>query len=415
MKQYQLVCSVCGTPIYEEPPCRCPKCHAPAEPLIDVLEDPERSRSVIEGGCNKVVWDYADLLPVEGAVPVTLGEGNTPLLKADRLGEEYGFGSLWLKNETLNPTSTYKDRFAAVALTIEKDRGARAVALGSAGNAANAVAAFATKAGLKCFVFLPPGAVAERGFQIRSYGAQLLRCEYTTADCNAMAEECEKIYGWKSLGTIMIGNPLACEGYKTMGYEIGKQLGFRAPDWIVVPTGGGALFSKVFKAFEDMKKLGMIDKLPHMVSAQAEGCSPFVDAWERDLDEAEDWPTIPDTCAFAIADVIPFDSRKVIDIYRKTGGRAVSATDPEIITAMQELARREAVIAEPSSACAFAVAKKLRAKGVIGPDESVVCVLTGSGLRDLRLFAEYQTDPVPYFARPDFDLIRPTIDAYLAK
>ena len=126
MKQYQLVCSVCGTPIYEEPPCRCPKCHAPAEPLIDVTEDPERFRKIIEGGCDTGVWDYAELLPAEGAEPVTLGEGNTPLLKADNLAREYDFGELYLKNETLNPSSTYKDRFASLALTIEKARGARA-------------------------------------------------------------------------------------------------------------------------------------------------------------------------------------------------------------------------------------------------------------------------------------------------
>ncbi len=415
MKNYKLVCSVCGTPIEQKPPCRCPKCNAPAEPFIDVMEDPEKSRRIIENGCNKGVWDYKELLPAADLEPVTLGEGNTPLLKADNLAADYGFGSLYLKNETLNPSSTYKDRFGTLAVTIEKARGAKAVALGSAGNAANGIASFAAKAGLKCFVFLPPGAVAERGFQVRGYGAKLLRCEHTIADCIAMANECEKAYGWKALGTCMVDNPIGCEGYKTCGYEIGKQLGFKSPDWILVPTGGAALLSKIYKAFEDMKKLGMVDSIPHMVSVQAEGCAPLVDAWERGLDEAEEWPKPPNTCAFAIADTVTFDSRKAIEIFRKTGGCAVSASDPEIILAMQELMAREAVVAEPSSACAFACAKKMRAAGTIGPNDSVVCVITGSGLRDLRLMAEYQTGEVPYFDEPDFSRIKAKIDEYLAE
>ena len=180
MKKYRLVCSVCGKPFERDTePYVCESCGGLLEPEFDLAANASHYREVIRGGCVSGVWDYRDLLPVEGVeAPVTLSEGNTPLLTASNLGPIVGVEQLFLKNETLNPSGTYKDRFATVALSIEKARNTPAVALGSAGNAANAMAAYSAKAGMPCFVILPPGAVAERGWQVRGYGANLIRMEH---------------------------------------------------------------------------------------------------------------------------------------------------------------------------------------------------------------------------------------------
>ena len=303
MKKYRLVCSVCGKPFERDTePYVCESCGGLLEPEFDLAANASHYREVIRGGCVSGVWDYRDLLPVEGVeAPVTLSEGNTPLLTASNLGPIVGVEQLFLKNETLNPSGTYKDRFATVALSIEKARNTPAVALGSAGNAANAMAAYSAKAGMPCFVILPPGAVAERGWQVRGYGANLIRMEHTIDDCISMAKQGEALFGWKSLTTNMLTNPLPSDGYKTVGYEIGKQLNFQMPDWIVVPVGGGALMNKIYKGCKDMLELGLIDKIPRFVGAQASGCAPLVDAYQKGLKNPEIWPGVPQTVAFAIA------------------------------------------------------------------------------------------------------------------
>ena len=416
MKNYRLVCSVCGKPFARDSePYVCESCGGMLEPEFDLAGETEHYREVIRGGCRSGVWDYRDLLPVEDVEePVTLGEGNTPMLHARNLAKVVGVDQLFLKNETLNPSGTYKDRFATVALSIEKAKHTPAVALGSAGNAAAAMSAYSAKAGMPCFVLLPPGAVAERGWQVRGYGANLIRMEYTIDDCIQMAKQGESLFGWKSLTTNMLTNPLASDGYKTVGYEIGKQLDFQMPDWIVVPVGGAALFNKVYKGCKDMLELGLIQKMPRFVGAQAAGCAPMVDAYRKGLKQPEKWPGVPETVAFAIADVCVYDGITSMDILEKTGGCAEEATDEEILEAMHLIASKEAVVAEPASACSVACARKLVTKGVIQPSESVLCILSGNGMRDLKLMEQGQKE-VPFVKYHDVAAVEAAVKNYLSQ
>ncbi len=414
MGNFRLVCSVCGMPSdQKKSPYTCPNCGGLLEPEFDLNGQAEHYREVICDGCRTGVWDYRDLLPVDDEViPVTLGEGNTPLLRAERLAKIIGVDELFLKNETLNPSGTYKDRFATVALSIEKAKKTPAVALGSAGNAAAAVAAYSAKANMPCFVILPPGAVAERGWQVQGYGANLIRMEYTIDDCINMAKEGEAIFGWKSLTTNMLTNPLASDGYKTLGYEIGKQLKFRMPDWIVIPVGGAALFNKIYKACKDMFDLGLIDKIPRFVGAQAAECAPLVDAYQKGLKKPAVWDGVPQTVAFAIADVCVYDGVTALDIIEKTGGCAVAATEEQIMEAMHLIASKEAVVAEPASACSVACARNLIARGDIKSSDSVLCILSGNGMRDLKLMREGFKE-VPYVKHNDRDAIKVAVRDYL--
>ena len=397
MKTYQLICSICGK-IHEsgKEPYVCTHCGGQLEPNIPLGKDVERYRKVICSGCRHGLWDYQDILPVEGIrQPITLGEGNTPLISANNLARSIGLKELLLKNETLNPSGTYKDRFASVALSIEKAKNTPAVALGSAGNAASAVSAYSAKAGMPCFVLLPPGAVAERGWQVQGYGAKLIRMEHTIDDCINMAKKGEELFGWKSLTTNMLMNPLASDGYKTIAYEIGKQMSFKAPDWIVVPVGGGALLSKIYKGYCDMFDLGLVDKMPHFVGAQADSCAPLVDAYQKGLSSPEKWKGIPQTIAFAIADVCVYDGVTTMSAVTASNGCAIAVSDEKILDAMHMIAQQEGIIAEPASACSLACTKELVEQGAIKHSESVVCILSGSGLRDLKLFKEMQEDEVP--------------------
>lgn len=412
MKEYKLVCSVCGRPFSGKDEYLC-SCGGQLEPYFDLKANAEEYRDIIRNGCVNGVWDYKKMLPVGDERPVTLGEGATPLLDADKLADLIGVKSLYLKNETLNPSGTYKDRFATVALTIEKAKNTPAVALGSAGNAANAVAAYAAKAGLPCFVLLPPGAVAERGWQIRGYGAKLIRMEHTIDDCIQMAKRGEELFGWKSLTTNMLTNPLPSDGYKTIAYELGKQLSWKMPDWIVIPVGGAALFNKVYRGMADMLELGLIDKMPHFVGAQAVGCAPMADAYERKLKKPEVWPKAPETVAFAIADICVYDGVTAMDIVEKTGGCAVAVEDSETLEVMHLIAEKEAVVAEPASACSVSCARKLVRDGVIKSDDSVVCILSGSGLRDLKLMEAGQSGKVPYITHGDVEAVKQAVYNYM--
>ncbi len=414
MKKYQLVCSVCGKPFEDEAePYVCPACGGLMEPRIDLSAQAEHYRQVIRDGCQTGVWDYRDLLPVEGVdEAVTLGEGNTPLLSADRLAKVIGVESIFLKNETVNPSGTYKDRFATLALSMEKAKKTPAVALGSAGNAAAAMAAYSAKAGMPCFVLLPPGAVAERGWQVRGYGANLIRMEHTIDDCISMAKQGEILFGWKSLTTNMLTNPLPSDGYKTIGYEIGKQLDFQVPDWVIVPVGGAALLNKIYKGFQDMLELGLIDKIPRFVGAQAAGCAPLADAFQKGLSKPEIWPGVPQTVAFAIADVCVYDGVTALDVLKKTGGGAEAATDEEILEAMHLIASKEGVVAEPASACSVACARKLVQKGIIRTADRVLCVLSGNGMRDLKLMEQGQKE-VPFVKHRDVEGVKAAVNAYL--
>ena len=302
-------CTVCHKP-YIGPKNHyvCTYCGASIESPVDLKKDPDHLRDVLRKGSEDGIWGYRDFFTVpEDAQPVTMGEGNTPLIHTDRLGAFYGMKNLYLKNETLNPSGTYKDRFATVAMTLAKEDGIKQVAIGSAGNAAAAVAAYAAKADMECFIMLPPGAVKERAWQNMAYGGHFIYGLGGVNDCVKMAEDGEAIFGWKNMCTTMMNNPLACDGYKTIAYEAARSMKFEAPDYVICPVGGGIVVSKVYKGYEEMYELGMIDHLPKMIAVQAAGCAPLVKAYDEGKKATEKWEN-GDTIAFAIFDPVTFEA-----------------------------------------------------------------------------------------------------------
>ena len=412
MKTYKLVCSVCGTLSSKiEAPFVCENCGGQLEPVIQVSK--LDFKKIVENGCNRGVWDYKELLPLDGIEePVTLGEGATPLIKADNIAKMLGMKAIYAKNETLNPSGTYKDRFSTVALSIEKAKNTTAVALGSAGNAAASISAYSAKANIPCFVMLPPGAVAERAWQVRGYGAHLIKMENTIHDCIQHAKMGENLFGWKSLTTNMLTNPLASDGYKTVSYEIGKQLAWKVPDWVIVPVGGAALISKIYKGFKDLKENGVTDKMPHIVAVQSEHCAPLVKAFHQQASVPEIWDGIPKTSAFAIADVCSYDGAAALDAIYKTNGYAETVSEEEILNAMNTLASKEGIVAEPASSCTVACLIKMLEKGIIQKEDSVCCIITGNGMRDLKLFNEGKKE-VPYIKYKDDDSFISTVSSIL--
>ncbi len=409
---FSLSCTICKKP-YSGPTDQyiCPYCGGSIEVPVDLKTDPESLRNVLRNGSNHGIWGYRKFLPIEENVtPVSLEEGNTPLIHASRLGREFGLENLYIKNETLNPSGTYKDRFGTVAITYEKNLGTHAVALGSAGNAAAAVSAYSAVAEIACFILLPPGAVLERAYQNMSYGAHFIRANGNIKDCIDTVVAGVKAFGWRNLCTTMLHHPYGAEGYKTIAYEIAKSLCFDVPEYILCPVGGGILISKVYRGFTEMYNLGLIDKMPKMVGVQATGCAPLVKAFRAHQKQTEYWEN-PETIAFAINDPCTFEGVTTLDVLYKSNGFAEDVTDEEILSAMKMTAAKEAILPEPASASVIAAAKKLAANGTLKKEDSIVCVVTGSGLRDLKLFAS-EKHQSPEVRLHNMDDLRKAVEFY---
>lgn len=385
---FPLSCTICGKP-YTGPTDEyvCTYCGGSIEPLVDLNSDPEGLKKILRNGSENGIWGYRKFLPVgEDITPITRGEGNTPLVKTDRLGKEYGLDNLYIKNETINPTGSYKDRFATVAISLEKAAGAKAVALGSAGNAAAAVAAYSAVAGIKCFILLPPGSAQERAWQNVSYGGRFIRAVGHVNDAIDLVVAGAKAFGWKNVCTTMLHHPYGAEGYKTIAYEVARSMDFDVPDYILCPVGGGILISKIYRAYTEMFKLGLIDRLPRMVGVQAEGCAPLVKAFEENARKTEFWNDAR-TIASSINDPVTFEGVTTLDVLYRSQGFAVSVNDDEILQAMRLAASREAILPEPASATVLAAAKNLAANGTFKRGDKIVCIATGSALRDLKILA----------------------------
>lgn len=392
-----LHCSVCGAPYTGNTnKYVCPHCGASIEPGLDLSAQRERARALLcSGGTGSGIWRYRAMFPgMDNVAPITMGEGDTPLQRADKLEAAYGIARLYLKDETLNPTGTYKDRFATLALSQFRAEKASAVALGSAGNAGSAVAAYSAKAGIPCYVVLPEGGVFARAQQAMSYGARFIRTKGEVNDCIELIELGVDRYHWRNGCTTMLHNPLASEGYKTIVYEIFRQMDGALPDVILCPIGGGILISKVYRACCELKTLGLVDRIPRLVGVQAAGCPPVVWAIENGAEETPVWKD-PKTVAGSINDPVTFEGRTALHVIRASEGTAVAVTDEEILAAMRLTAQKEAVLAEPASAAAIAAVKKLLDTGWLSKDACAVSIVTGSALRDLPLFSAGETPDVP--------------------
>lgn len=334
------------------------------------------------------LWRYRELLPLpKGVEPDSLGEGGTPLLSADALAQRLGLpaGTLWVKDEALNPTGSFKARGMAVAVPMAKHLGAKKLAVPSAGNAGGAMSAYAARAGLEAHVFLPRDVPVANRIECEIFGARVTLVDGLINECARMVQERKEAEGWFDVSTLK--EPFRVEGKKTMGYEIAEQLGWVLPDVILYPTGGGTGLIGMDKAFEEMEALEWIGpKRPRMVSVQAEGCAPIVRAFDQGLHEA---PPIEHATTIAAGLRVPgaIGDFIMLDILRKTGGCAVAVPDRELIAAASEMGATTGVCASPEGGASLAALRRLVATGWVKPGERIVLFNTGSGTKSIEALA----------------------------
>ena len=382
----------------------CVECGAPAPPDRDLLLCP-RCDNLLEADYDYArlareldrdalwrrpddVWRWAELLPVlDPSKIVTLGEGGTPLLRSERLAQACGVRELWLKSDaTANPTGSLKDRSITVAATKAREFGYGVLACDSTGNKASSTAAYAARAGLRSVVFCPYDTPVPKMAQAVFFGARLIRVKAHYSEINAMYRRLihSGRVKWYDCGT---DNPFRYEGKKTYAYEIAQALGWRAPDRIVHPAGGGMSLAKTWKGFDELNRLGWVTGRPKMTLAQGANCAPIVRAWEAGSGSAgpvSKGATI--ASALAVSDPGLLGARALAAI-RASGGAAAAVTDAEIREAMRDLAR-EGLFIEPSGSVALAALRRLVRDGKVDAEESVVCVLTGSGFKDFERILE---------------------------
>src|SRR5262252_1246771 len=331
-------------------------------------------------GRESSLWRYREVLPVEDEKNVlSLGEGMTPLIKTDRLAGSLGLSNLYIKDEGVNPTGSFKARGMAVAISMAKELGAKKLAVPSAGNAAGALAAYAAKAGLPAYIFMPNDTPKANIIECQQTGAHVTLIDGLITDCGKIIAERKEQEGWFDVSTLK--EPYRVEGKKTMGYELAEQLNWELPDVILYPTGGGTGLIGMWKAFDEMERMGWIGaRRPRMISVQAEGCAPIVKAFAAGASTGAD---IPDAHTVAAGLRVPkaIGDFIMLDILRKSGGTAVGVPDAEIMAAVKEIGSAEGIFTAPEGAACLPVLRRLIEGGKIGRDETVVLFNTGSGAK----------------------------------
>lgn len=398
-----LRCRECGREYEPAPIYTCEWCFGPLEVAYDYDAIAAAvSREKIAAG-PPTLWRYADLLPVDGNPAVDLGTGCTPLVRADRLAAELGLGEVWVKNDTRNPTNSFKDRVVSVALSKALDFGFAVAACASTGNLANSVAAHAARAGLRSYVFIPSDLEQGKVVTTAVYGGEVVAIDGSYDDVNRLCAELAGIHEWAFVNVNM--RPFYAEGSKTLAYETAEQLGWQAPDHVVVPVASGSLLTKIRKGFDELHRVGLLDEEPRVrvSGAQALGCSPVAQAFIEGSDTIR--PVKPSTIAKSLAIGNPADGYFALDVVRSTGGGLAAVTDDEVVEGMRLLARTEGIFAETAGGVTIATLKRLAAEGVVRPDERVVVYVTGHGLKTLEAVAP-QCGPTATIA--------PTLDAFRA-
>jgi threonine synthase len=382
-----LRCRECGRTYPAEALHVCDFCFGP----LEVTYDYERvaatiTRERIEAG-PRSIWRYADLLPVADAHPVDLGAGFTPLVRADRLAAELGLGELWIKDDTANPTGSFKDRVVSVALTKARQLGFKVAACASTGNLANSVAAHAARAGMDSVVLIPHDLERAKVTMTSVYGGRVFAVEGSYDDVNRLCAELTSEQPEWAFVNVNVRTYYA-EGSKTLAFEVAEQLGWQAPDHVVVPIGSGSQLTKVAKGFQELWKVGLLDEEPsvRVSGAQAEGCSPVATAFAEGTDVIR--PVKPNTIAKSLAIGNPADGWYALDTIRTSGGSCASVTDAEILDGIRLLARTEGIFAETAGGVTIATLAKLAAQGVIRSDERVVAMVTGHGLKTVEALAD---------------------------
>jgi len=323
------------------------------------------------------LWRYSEVLP--DGPPVTLGEGMTALIHAKRLGATMGLPHLYVKDEGLNPTGSFKARGMTAAVTRAKQLGAKALAAPTAGNAGGALAAYAAAAGLPAVIVMPADTPSANVMECQAFGAQVVKLNGLISDCGKYVAERKDKEGWYDVSTLK--EPYRVEGKKTMGYELWEQFGGKLPDVILYPTGGGVGLIGMCKAFDEMQEMGWIGaERPRMVAVQAEGCAPIVKAWDAHRDSAEFFQNAA-TIASGLRVPGPLGDLLILKMLKQTHGTALSVTDAEMLEAGRELARLEGIFAAPEGAATSIAARKLAHSSWIKPHETVVLFNTGTGYK----------------------------------
>jgi len=386
-----LQCRECGHLYGLLPIHVCELCFGPLEVAYDYdAIRPLVSREAIAAG-PQTIWRYRALLPIEDEPVIETYAGCTPLVKADNLGRALGLNQVYVKNDTVNPTFSFKDRPVAIAATRARAFGFDTIACASTGNLAAAVAACGARASMRAVVFIPADLEISKVINTSIYDPTLVAVNGNYDDVNRLCSEIADKYGW-AFANINV-RPYYSEGSKTLAYEVAEQLGWRAPDHAIVPTGSGSMFTKIWKGFQELHKVGLIDApTTRMTVAQASGCAPMVDAYDRRTLSVA--PVKPDTVAKSLAIGNPADGYYSLKVIKETGGYAVRVTDAEIIEGIKLLARTEGIFAETAGGVSIAVAKKLAESGRIAPDELLVVYVTGNGLKTPEAVADRVARPI---------------------
>ena len=395
-----LVCRECGATYPQKLIHACENCFAPLEVDYD-LDKIKVTREEISQR-PKTIWRYRELLPLDNfESAIDLGTGLSTLHKANNLGAQLGLNQLYIKDDTVNPTNSFKDRPASVAVSKAREFGATAVGCPSTGNLAASVAAHAAKAGLPCYIFIPSNTELTKVLQASIYGANIIAVNGTYDEANRLAAQVAEHYNW-AFANINLRSYYV-EGSKTLAFEICEQLGWETPDTMIIPLGSGALFCAIHRGLEQFKKVGLIeDKPTRLIGAQAQGCAPIADSFKAGLDDVIPIEH-PDTIAKSLAIGDPGDGYYVLKYAAETGGTVESVSDDEILDAIKLVAEKEGVFTEPAGGVTIAVLKKLAAKNYFKPDEKVVCAVTGSGFKATDTIQKALYKPI---------IIEPSLEAF---
>lgn len=347
----------------------------------------------IFAGREHTYWRYSELLPIkEKSNIVSIGAGMTPLIKAEKLGKKLGLNKLYIKNDSVNPTFSFKDRPAGIAVSKAKEFGLSAVGCASTGNLASATAAHAAKGGFPCYVFAPSDIEHAKIAQALAYGSKFITVDGTYDDANRIAAQ---IGDSKGIGIVNINmRSYYVEGSKTLAYEVAEQLGWQVPDQLIVPVGSGAMLNAICKGFEELQRVSLLNNVSnmHMIAAQPRGCAPIVDAFKKGSSEVVPVEN-PDTIAKSLAIGDPGDGRYVLKRLKQYNGYAEESNNKEILDAILLLAQTEGIFTEPAGGVSVATLKKMVEDGKIDRNDTTVCYVTGNGLKTTESIMEVLAKP----------------------
>ena len=378
-----LECSLCGVSYNPREPMRlCPDDGKPLLARYDLAAAAKTMRPESMSARQPDMWRYGEVMPVENPDSViTLGEGFTPLMNARRLGEALGMNALYIKDEGVNPTGSFKARGLSAAVSMAHQLGQMKLTMPSAGNAAGAMSAYAAKAGMQAHVFMPKDAPMANQLECVAYGASLNLVNGFITDAGKLSAEAAEKLGLFDVSTLK--EPYRAEGKKTMGYEIVEQLGFEVPDVVIYPTGGGTGIVGIWKALDEMEQLGWIgSERPRMICVQASGCSPLVDAYKKGEEFAEPFQN-PSTIAAGMRVPAAVGDFLVIRAVRESGGTALTVTDDQMVESVREMSEYEGIFPAPEGGATLSALRLLLDSGEIAKDERVVLLNTGSALKYL--------------------------------